>query len=152
MKPSELYARVPEETTKDLDYLLGCYYNFIPEAISEETQHFMYNNNGMKENTRVEIRIYKYFDFDGRRFWRLTGVFFGGLPVMITQNAGREGDDHTARFVTDVHAYKKMVKYIRELLPLPDEEEIPDVVSADDDFPGLTDFYGNSLDGYFERF
>lgn len=151
MKPSELYARDPQETTFELCGLIGCYYNFIPEALGEEEQHLLYRDE-MKANTRVEVRLYKYFDFDGRRFWKLAGVFFDGFPVMITQNAGREGDDHTARFITNEHAYKKMVKYIRTLIPIPDEEEIPDVVSADDEFPGLTDFYGNNLDGYFERY
>jgi len=151
MKPSELYAREPEETTFELGSLIGCYYNFIPEALGEEFQHLLYRDE-MKKNNKVEVRTYKYFDFDGRRFWKLAGVFFDGFPVMITQNAGREGDDHTARFITNEHAYKKMVAYIKAMLPISDEEEITDIVSADDDFPGLTDFYGNNLDGFFERY
>lgn len=148
MKPSELYERKPQETSDVLDYLIGCYYNFIPEIDESD----MLYSGERKKNTRVEIRIYKYFDFDGRRFWRLSGVFLDGLPIMITQNAGREGDDHAARFITDASAYKEMIEYIRTLLPMVEVEDMEDVVSADDNINGLDNFYGNSLDGYFERY
>lgn len=148
MKPSELYSRKPEESSHDLEYLMGCYYNFIPEVTEAEMMY----NGVLKENTRVEIRVYKDFDFDGRRFWRLCSIMFDERPVMIIQNAGREGDDHTARFITDLDAYKKMIGYIRTLLPAPAMEDVEDVVSEDDNIPDLTRFYGNELDGYFERY
>jgi len=148
MTPAELYARTPESITFELYCLMGCYYNFIPE-IEESDFHW---NGELKGNTRISIHIYKDFNFDGRRFWRLASVKFDDDFVMIIQNAGREGDDHTARFITNENAYVKMVEYIRTLLPVIPEEGREDVVSENDNFPGLADFYGNSLDGYFERY
>jgi len=68
---------------------------------------------------------------------------------MIIQNAGREGDDHRRRFVTDKEKYKEMIKYIRTLLE--SEEEIEDYFDPNEDIQGLDSFYGHTLDGVFKR-
>lgn len=61
---------------------------------------------------------------------------------MVVQRAGREGDDHKARFVTDAAAYAEMVSYLKALLG----EQVV-AVAADQDIMGLDEFYGNKLDG-----
>lgn len=147
MTPAELYKRKPESTTRDLGLLIGCYYSFIPEIDEGDFQW----HGDLKENTRIEVVVYKDFDFDGRRFWRLAAVKFDNDFVMIIQNAGREGDDHTARFITNGDAYRNMVAYIHTLLPI-FTEDLNDVVPVDDNINGLTNFYGNDLDGFFERY
>ncbi len=149
MTPAELYRMKPESRTKDISCLVGCYYNFIPEI---DESDFTCTGD-LKENTRVEINIYKYFDFDGRRFWRLASVEFDHTFVMITQNAGREGDDHAVRYITDADAYRGMIEYIRSLLPvLTVDKDAEKIVQVDDDIKGLTNFYGNELSEHFERF
>ena len=92
MKPSELYKMKPEEITKNIDCLWGCYYSHIPEI-----EHLYID---AEKNERVKIHTYKYFCFDGRRIWHLAAVKFDDKFVMIIQNAGREGDDHAAPIVT----------------------------------------------------
>jgi len=146
--PEELYARSPEYSTNDVtSYLWGCYYNHVPE---------IYNNFGDSINqTKIKIHVYKEFDFDGRRIWRLAAVSFKDEFVMIIQNAGREGDDHAERFITNIDAYQKMVKYLKDILNVIefDMEEIKkDCVDINDNIPNLSKFYGNELDGYFERY
>ena len=69
---------------------------------------------------------------------------------MIIQNAGREGDDHAKRFITDFEKYSEMVTYIKTIMPIDEIESSGDAVGIDDDIKGLTDFYSNRLDGVFE--
>jgi len=147
MTPAELYSRTPENVTLDIQSLVGCYYNFIPEIDVNSFQH----HDWLEDNTRIEMVDYKNFDYDGRRFWKLSAIKFDNVFVMITQNAGREGDDHTARFITNPEVYKKMVAYIHAMLPLPDDE-VEDITDINDDIPTLTKFYGGELDEYFERY
>jgi len=99
MKPSELYDRLPDriewafpedvdDTTlaSDCFYLIGSSFNHIPELKIPE-----YDSVDIKKSTEITIRIYKDFDFDGRRFWRLAAVYYTGEPIMIIQNAGSRG-------------------------------------------------------------
>jgi len=145
MKIADLYARTPEKMSKDPRMLRGFYYNHVPEL---GDFHF----NLPKLAHRMTIHIYKEFEFDARRFWRLAAVFLDNRPVMVIQNAGREGDDHAARFITDVVAYNELVHYLASLMH-PDPLEIPMApIDVNVDIPGLDDFYGSSLDGYFERY
>lgn len=144
MKPQELYKREPESVESDINYLFGHYYNFLPEI---ENFYGWIEPENIKD---IEVKIYKDFDFDGRRFWKLASVWYKGKPVMITRNAGREGDDHATRFVTDEELYKLMVKYIKTLLPV-EFTEVEDVVDPNEDIKELETFYGNTLDGFFER-
>jgi hypothetical protein len=149
MTPREIYDRKPESVTNDINILRGCYYNHIPEIDDFITTYF--DEETIAKNELVEIRVHKDFDFDGRRFWRVVSVWFKGYPVMIAQNAGREGDDSFARFITDPVGYKSMVDYIFSILSLP-EKEVEDIVDIDQNITHLGDFYGNSLDGSFERY
>jgi hypothetical protein len=146
---NELYARsTSDKTTKylPLHTLVGCYYNFIPEVGLES-----YELNEMA-SPLVEVRNIFDFDFDYRRIWRLSTVWFEGSPVMIVQNAGREGDDHSVRFITDEVQYRKMIEHIIALKPVV-IEEVEDIISADEDMGDkLTRFYGNELDGHFARY
>lgn len=142
MKPSELYKREPESVGVDVSVLFGCYFNHMPEI--EGSEVWRLSAEGIKSE-RVEIRYYKNHNYDGRRIWRLASVWLDGQPFMIIQNAGREGDDHSARFITDVERYKQAVDYVKTLLP-PYFGDIPDVVDADTDIPDLLSFYSGDLE------
>lgn len=155
MTPNELYNRVPENSYYDLECLIGFYYDHIPEI----DMNIGYEINAANEKKqRVLIREHKFFDFDGRRFWRLASVWFDDnnladlrhKPVMIIQNAGRDGDDYAERFITDERLYMEMIIYIRSLMDATGVN-VRDVVDPDVDINNLTSFYGNELDGHFER-
>lgn len=147
MKAVDLYARAPESVTNELQDLFGCYYSHISELNCESVDAIRFMG---LSSPLIEIRTLKYFNYDSRRFWRLATVWFSGLPVMIIQNAGREGDDHAKRFITDADTYKLMVKHIQSLIP-PLEMDISSTPD-DVDMPELSVFYGDALDGYFERY
>lgn len=142
----ELYD-VEDYTLGDAHKLTGCYYNHIREARLDWGMPYD------EEFPDIQVRVVKEFDFDGRRFWRLATVWFKDKPVMVIQNAGREGDDHEARFITDTESFNNMCRYIEMISNKGDEEVVEDVYSEDQEIGSkLTTFYGNTLDGYFERY
>jgi len=147
MKPSELYKREVEKVDNKIEHLFGHYYNHVPE-IHQFDEGYWIENDPTED---IEIHYFKDFCFDGRRTWTLAGVKFRGEWVMITQNAGREGDDHTARFVTNIEVYNNMLNHIQSLI-VGDEEPLTHQVDVDVDIEGLGSFYSNSLDGVFKRF
>jgi hypothetical protein len=136
----------PESSTNDVSLLVGCYYNHIEEV--QEAHMLPYP----ALSDRVEIRIIKQFDFDGRRFWRLATVWLDGYPVMIIQNAGREGDDHSARFITDALRFREMCAHIAALMVHHVTALSEDTVDLNQEIEQLTSFYGNELNGPFERY
>ena len=144
MKASEMYSLEPESTSKCLGVLKGFYYDHLPEV--EECLWGLQD-----KNTKAEVKTLKDFDFDGRRCWSLRTVWFDSQPFMITQNAGREGDDHRQRFITDVEIYKKFVDYVKSLTNS-QEYYLEDLIEIDKDYPNLTNFYGNDLFERFERY
>ncbi len=144
MTPNELYKREPVSTSHDLWPLCGCYYNHLPE-LQERL-----SSEAFDGNEKVEVRYYKDFNFDYRRVWRLASVWYDGRPVMIVQNAGREGDDHRRRFITDLVAYGEMIGYLIALFPR-ELEQPEDVVDPDTEVVGLTSFYNCELDGVFTK-
>ena len=146
--PNELYAMTPESTTNDVFHLVGFSYNHVPE-ISDD---LLVNINFVKAD-RVDIEFLKNWNFDFRRVWILATVWFDGKPVMIIQNAGREGDDHSRRFITDSETFFQMISYIRTLLVniVKIDNKIL-AINADEHNARLTEFYGNKLDGYFEKY
>ena len=105
----------------------------------------------LSKNERITVSPIMDFNFDYRRVWTLCAVFFDDKPVMITQNAGREGCDWTKRYIVDKKLFLEMCAYVRSLLNIEELEEITEY-PYDEQCTGYTDFYGNSLDGYFERY
>lgn len=149
MTPNELYDRIPDKSSYDLnDLSVGSYGRQLYE-IDELGCGYWFPDI---KQTDIEIRIYKFFDFDGRRFWKLQSVYYKGNPVMIMRNAGREGDDHCSRFITDKERFKQLICQVKQhILETSDDEEISDIVDGDDDV-GVESFYDGTLDGNFERY
>jgi len=150
MTPKELYTRTPERIDNNVNRLYGCYFNHVPEI-----RAVPYCGDFLEDKAkRIEIHYFKDFCFDGRRTWTLAGVKFDGEFIMIIQNAGREGDDYTERFITNKDGYPDMVAYIASLIPPDDltDQSYADYIGEDEDLDKLDTFYGNTLDGYFERY
>lgn len=130
LTPKDLYALKPVETL-DAWALRGCYYNHIPEA-GDFAQ--------LADRPRVQVRVVGYVNINGRRYWRLATVWFDDKPVMVIQNGGREGDDHSKRFVTDAALLREMADYLKE----EDSYDIK-VVPLSYDGADLVTFYGRTL-------
>ncbi len=140
MKPSELYALAAVANWNNISVLVGFHYNHVPEIEN------LWPHLKLDKNDRVTIRVYGYRREDVRRFWLLAGVFLDNQPVMIIQNAGREGDDHCRRFITDRSRYMDMWLYLSSLYDGPRKAPPPsDEVAVDQDISQLTDFYGMNL-------
>ena len=153
MTPAELLARPVESVEMDLSILVGCYYNFVPEA-TQDMNEFV-----CPQDDRIDIRVFKHFDFDYRRFWRLAAVYLDNAPVMIIQNAGREGDDHAHRYLLDEARYRELVGIVASMPRKPNDHSVSEedqkrtsIVKIDEDLGDkLTGFYGDALDGGFWR-
>lgn len=125
---NDLYSLTPKRVSRDLYRVL----RHTPEIDNTGIPDDLYD-----DNPRVENRILEHEDFDYRRYWHLSTVWFDNKPVMIVQNAGREGSDHSARFITHPENYIDMVSY---LLSITNRDEY-DSVDPDQDIPELTRFY-----------
>ncbi len=145
MNANEIYERArdnPDDITCHLN-LSGCYYDHFPDVHADIKYE-------MPEQYRIQERGVFYFDFDGRRIWSLSTFWLDREPFMITQNAGREGDDHARRFITDIPRYQSAVSYLNSLHIADIHPE--DVIDPDVDMPELTRFYNHTLGDLFQRF
>lgn len=138
MKPSDLYKLMPEDSHHNVDILSGCHYNHIPDVDLDDV-----DIDQVEKDQRVLIKVYKEHTYDYRRFWRLASVWFDNEPIMIVQNAGREGDDYTNRFITNTKQYYELVSYLRTLLLDEYKEKEYD---PNEDISNLTRFYNDSFD------
>lgn len=147
MRPIDLYRMEPQDISRSIGKLHGSNYDHL-EELTRKLNVFSYY--GLEDaNEKVEIRYYAHYFFDERREWRLASVWFEDKPVMIIQNAGREGDDHARRYITDENAFKQMLDYIEFIIQEGEEDPI-DVVSEDDDIEELDTFYGHTLASFYD--
>lgn len=146
MTPRQLLALTPEKIEHDFGYLFGGWTSFMTDVAANASAFTT------TVSPRIEIRVYKHHVYDcGRRIWRLAAVFFDGEPVMITQNAGREGDDHAHCFVVDIERRRAMAMHMTTLLcedPIDDRNTTR--VSLDDEIQDLVSFYFGSLNERFD--
>ena len=142
MTASELYAMQPQYDTMDVGLLCGFYYNHIPE-VGDYVLDVLPEHNKL-----VVVRVLKEHHIDARRFWRLATVWYDGVPVMVVQNAGREGDDHHARFITDVDQYTKMIGYLWSIKSN-NKFDTNELIDPEHDNSLLDYFYGHGLNSTF---
>ena len=144
MKAIEIYNLKPKTITKDIYCLNGFYYNHVPEID--------FSNIDYDLNKKIEIKYYVDYCFDGRRTWKLASVWYDDKPVMIIQNAGREGDDHHERFITDKNLYFDIIKYLQSLIISEEiEEELDDLIDEGIEIDNLTNFYGHCLNEFYDN-
>lgn len=136
MNMNDVYAMTPMSVTYDLDE--------IADHIYESGYNFMLS--WPEPNKKIEIRILVLRRLDARRIWKLTSVWFDGQPFMITQNAGREGDDHVARFISDYTTFAQAINYLRTLdNKEPNFGQPP--IDPTKEFDELTNFYDFDITG-----
>lgn len=135
MKPNDLYKREPIEVTSDI----WC----LEEHLGDDIYDWEFNKIDHKKVGWIKIKYYQNYCFDGERTWSLGSVWFHDKPVMIIRNAGRGGQDHTSRLVTDEAVYLDMISYLKTCMHGQGTENL---VDPDKDIPDLVSFYGCSLD------
>lgn len=131
------------EPDKDMSCLAGCHFNHVPEVQDSEAWPVFLL---AVEVPGVEVRWWVDHSFDHRRVWRIGCVFLDDKPVMVIKNAGREGDDYTARDIIDSGLYAELVARLVVALARMKEEARPteSVVGPEDEVE--VDFYGESFD------
>lgn len=141
MTAKQIYNLKPTKVTRDIEVLTSTSITHIPEL------EFEYIDESLNE--KVEIKYYVDYCFDGRRTWTLASVWYINQPVMIIQNAGREGDDCVDRFITNEKLYYKMVEYLKSLIQR--KEEITDLLDENEENPSLTNFYSHRLEEFYDE-
>lgn len=131
--------------TYDIGILKGFYYDHLKDLDDDLPLTDAYYD--ISKNTKIKISYIDIKQYDIRRSWSLAVVYFNLIPVMVIQNAGREGDDYSRRFIIDENkeSYKNMLKYINSLKKVDNIETINDSYSIDEDLgTKLTSFYNDS--------
>jgi hypothetical protein len=127
MTPQELYDLPPEkikEVSKKIYELLLYDHShghlnifadhFSPSGFDFDlytSQYDLYKS--APEDPHFEIRIIEHHHTDTRRYWRTATVWLNSKPVMVVQNAGRDGDDWIRHWVTDQPLYFELCQYVR---------------------------------------
>ncbi len=150
----EVYAIENFDKVEPAIYALrGFYFNHLKGGLDVELSDF--DMEALHKDTEIEVRVLKEFFFDPRRFWRLASVWFKGEPVMVIQNAGREGDDHAKRFITNREAFDALCKHLNSFIQRTPWDSASIEADTVDETAHLgmtlTEFYGNELNGHFER-
>jgi len=85
----------------------------------------------LKNEARFDVRCILYRRHDDRRYISMYSFWFDGKPVMLTQNAGREGDDFKRRLVTDAALFKDLCHYLHSRLAFDIEVAESDLVDPE---------------------
>jgi hypothetical protein len=85
----------------------------------------------LKSDARFEVRCILYRRHDDRRYISMYSFWFDGKPVMLTQNAGREGDDFKRRLITDAALFKDLCGYLHSRLDFDIEVAESDLVDPE---------------------
>lgn len=141
MTPAQIYAAPFIEADNWIGWLVGCYYTHVPEVADSPG-----DLPDCDESKRIEVRTHAEIVWDGRRQHILRSVWLDGHPIMICVNAGREGDDHKGRWITDEARYIKLLQHLNSIrIVAPVGETVTLFADKDEDFPAMTDFYGENL-------
>jgi hypothetical protein len=146
--PNELYALKPVEILRDdLGPLKGSAgaYDHLPE-VSARVDELAGIARGPLAG-RFDLRFYARRSIDERRVWWLYALYLDGAPVMILQNAGREGDDFYRRIVTHPDRLASVVTFLRAHLPVGEFEAVDPTKPV----KGLDAFYGDHLSEHLKR-
>lgn len=155
-KIADLLATEPKEVIKNISPLFGWDYCQLHDIHVPEVYGVLGDVDMLAlekvETDEIEIHEFHRRVEDYRRFHVIFGVKFRGEWVMVCRNAGREGDDHSSRFILDVDRYREMVVYVSgvvarvkvaEALQRDDGKTV--VVAPDGEVEDLYEFYGEDV-------
>lgn len=141
IKLKDLLAE-PFEGEPDLDMscLHGCYYDHVPEVLDELWPCTLVE----VPVPGVDVRWWVDHWFDSRRCWRIGCVHVDDKPAMVIKNAGREGDDFSARDIIDAELYAELVGRVWSALAARQNKGEAGAVAGPEDEVEV-DFYGESF-------
>lgn len=134
-----MIAREPESVDHDARWL-GWHvpdlsaWRWAPRDLAETVPR-------LAERASVTIRWLRKNQL-GRRVWLCAVACFDGIPFMLFQNAGREGDDYTASWVVDEARYVEAVRRLSGCA----RPRVPAVCDPRWRYPDAGYFYGHDLD------
>ena len=114
MTPQQLLDQPPQHVTRNVAFLWGMLYSHVPEMVrgpSTPCEWFDPAAFGFRASG-VTARVYKLHRFNRRHVWHIASVHVRELPVMLTRNAGREGDDFADRYVFDLFLYGELLELL----------------------------------------
>jgi hypothetical protein len=136
--PAELYALKPVRID-------SADWRTINVHLMNEVSYWDMDHDAAEAANRMETRTLVDHDYDGRRGWTLQTVWFDNVPVMVVNSSGRDGDEYHDRWITDLHAFGKMVAWLRTFVP-PDDLGYAE---ADAKIPAMTEFYNHTIHEYY---
>lgn len=151
--PKEIFDLPAIRETHSINSLKGCYYSHIPE-IDDQIWYAVVGGGFLGDfeggdrcaaPDRITIKEHGFYTYDGCRIWRVSTVWLDGKPVMITRNAGREGDDFYDRFIVDDALYRELIAEIFRHAQFEGDIEKSDRVSMDEDIGPVFQFYGKRI-------
>ena len=131
-----------ESLNLEFDYNIYFLLSHVDYYLVNDSYNFKSN-----ENTRVSYKEPYYYNFDGRRDISLRVVYFDNVAIAITQNAGREGDDHEEMFVLNRDLFIECVNYIDSLCGNNEFDRFASLNVIDESYNknDLTFFYGYNV-------
>lgn len=133
MKPNDIYCLTPLRISRDL--------NDIGEIHIPEASVGYLRDSAI--SARVEIRHLVDEMYDSSRGAWMDSIWFEGKPVMITQTAGRGGNDFNKRVITNESLFWKLIQHIRTFAEL--DQNYLEVVDTHEDDPDLDYLYDEPL-------
>ena len=144
--PNDIYRLTPESISNNLEYIANPYFNHVSETIHDFSLFHVIRSDQIE--IRIISEVVKYHRSEVVKYhrivWRLATVWFDNKPVMVIQNAGKYGHEHSKKFVTDRKTYKRMCDHIKELISIENEDDIKEI-DADKNIKGLVKFYGHRI-------
>jgi hypothetical protein len=122
MKAREVYELPTLDDAYTSDNLLNYSYDFLDldrEYVS------------IGEQGRLVMKCHGCVRHDSRRYWELCTAWFDNQPFMIIRRAGREGDDHKSRFITNVGLFQQARAWALECIAKSENIEPSDAVGLD---------------------
>lgn len=118
-------------------------FNNVESHLNNDISTFSLDYDKLFSADKIKTKTHFFHSFDYRRYLSLQSVWFEDVPVMIIQEAGREGDDHTDEFITNFEKYTDMINFIRSCYyKSPDSHMVYD---GEEEIPELTNFYGYDI-------
>lgn len=122
---------------------------WFPEAASALSLLGTPALEAMQAEGRLQVRELVNPYIDGYRIAQMHTLWLDGHPVLIVQDAGRGGDDHHKRWVTDGPRYFEMLAYLLSKLAV--ENEAHDITDPEAEVYEETvfSFYGKDFGEQF---
>lgn len=110
---------------------------------------FEYDDDTVTAENRLIGKSF-FEETDGYRGIWLEALYFDDAPFFIYQEAGRDGHDHTGRFLLDDAVFNQAYHYLLDRRK-PDDGDYNKVWDMDTNTPELTEFYGRDLRNELEK-